>query len=82
MYVKSVIVNVNKCLNPFFLDQHINSVNTVTLQRFWFICSFVIFQGIRTSIAKKPYIFVIFQGGLDPLSLPLDLPMISQAKSC
>ena len=33
--------------------------------------SFVIFQGIRTSIAKKPYIFVIFQGGggAEPLSL-------------
>ena len=28
----------------------------------------MIFQGIRTSFAKKPYIFVIFQGGLDPLS--------------
>ena len=26
----------------------------------------VIFQGIRTSIAKEPYIFVIFQGGLTP----------------
>ena len=26
----------------------------------------VIFQWIRTSIAKKPYIFVIFQGGLCP----------------
>ena len=25
--------------------------------------SFVIFQGFRTSIAKKPYIFAIFQGG-------------------
>ena len=25
--------------------------------------SFVIFQGIRTSTAKEPYIFVIFQGG-------------------
>ena len=25
--------------------------------------SFVIFQGIRTIIAKKPYIFMIFQGG-------------------
>ena len=25
--------------------------------------SFVIFQGIRASIAKKPYIFVIFGGG-------------------
>ena len=27
---------------------------------------FLIFQGIGTSIAKKPYIFVIFQGGPDP----------------
>ena len=26
--------------------------------------SVVIFQGIRTSIAKKPYIFVFFQGGV------------------
>ena len=26
-------------------------------------CSFVIFQGIRASIAKKPYVFVIFRGG-------------------
>ena len=36
--------------------------------RLWFniegwLGSFLIFQGIRTSIAKKPYIFVIFQGG-------------------
>ena len=28
------------------------------------------FQGIRTSIAKKPYDFVIFQGGSDPLPPP------------
>ena len=27
-----------------------------------------IFQGIGTYIARKPYIFVIFQGGPDPLS--------------
>ena len=26
----------------------------------------MIFQGIRTSIAKKPYICVIFQGGSGP----------------
>ena len=33
------------------------------------------FKGIRTSIAKKTYIFVIFQGGgggSDPLFPPLD----------
>ena len=29
------------------------------------------FQGIRISIAKKPYIFVVFQGGQDPVP-PLD----------
>ena len=28
------------------------------------------FQGIWTRIAEKPYIFAIFQGGLDPLSPP------------
>ena len=27
-----------------------------------------VFQHIRTSIAKKPFIFAIFQGGSDPLS--------------
>ena len=37
--------------------------------------SFAIFQGIRTCIARKSYIFVIFQGGLDPLFHPLDLRM-------
>ena len=30
------------------------------------IGSFVIFQGIQTSIAKKPNIIVIFQGGSGP----------------
>ena len=38
----------------------------------WYVHSFVIFQGIRTSIAKKLYIFVIFHGVPDPLSPPLD----------
>ena len=32
--------------------------------------TFVIFQGIRTSIAKKPYTFVIFQGGGSGPSVP------------
>ena len=39
------------------------------------LASFVIFQRIRTSIAIKPDIFVIFQGGSKPLSPPLALPM-------
>ena len=33
-------------------------------------------MGTRTSIAKKPYIFVIFQGGPDTLSAPLDPHMM------
>ena len=40
-------------------------------------------QGIRTSTAKKPYIFVIFQvgAGLDPLSHTLGPPMHNAACS-
>ena len=38
--------------------------------------SFVVFQGIRTSIAKKTYNIVIFQGGGDALSPPQDPPMV------
>ena len=37
VYVKAFIVNVNKCVKPFFLEQHYNIVNTVTLQSFWYI---------------------------------------------
>ena len=39
VHVKAFIVNVNKCLRLFFLEQHINIVNRVTVQSFWFICS-------------------------------------------
>ena len=39
------------------------------------LCSFVIFQGIRTSIAKKPFIFCDFIGvGGRPPVPPLDRP--------
>ena len=34
VYVKAFIVNVNKRLKPFFLEQHINIENRVTLQCF------------------------------------------------
>ena len=37
MYAKAFIINVNKRLKPFFLEQHITIVNKVTLQSFWFI---------------------------------------------
>ena len=39
VYVKAFIDNVNKCLKPFILEQHINIVNRVTLQSLLFICS-------------------------------------------
>ena len=35
VYVKAFMINVNKCLKPFFLEQHIDIVNRVTLQSFW-----------------------------------------------
>ena len=52
---------------------HINGVSLA--YRRWpkiesWLGSFVIFQGIRTSIAKKPYIFVIFHGRSGPLPPP------------
>ena len=38
------------------------------------------FSGIRTSIAKKPYDFVIFQGGGSrPIVPPLDPPMFASS---
>ena len=55
--------------NWVIIDQsakrHLNGVSLAG--RWWsniecWLGSFVIFQGIRTSIAKKPYIFVIFRG--------------------
>ena len=42
MYVKAFIVHVKKRLKPFFLEQHINIVNRVTLQSLWFIFTFCI----------------------------------------
>ena len=43
--------------------------------------SFVIFQEIRTSIAKKPFSFVIFQGCPDPCPPPpLDPRMVLSKK--
>ena len=36
---QTFIVNINKRLKPFFLEQHINIVNRVTLQSFSFIFS-------------------------------------------
>ena len=48
MYVKAFIVNVNKCLKPFFLEQHINIVNIVTLQSVCFICTPALHNGNQT----------------------------------
>ena len=55
--------------------------NTIFMACLWWpnnecwLGSFVIFQGIPTSSAKKPYIFVIFQRSRPPVPLPLDTPM-------
>ena len=68
--------------------RHINGVSRAW--RRWpniecWLGSFVIFQGIWTSIAKKPYIFVIFHGGgvRTPWPPPphLDPPIIEKLDS-
>ena len=49
--------------------QHLNGISLACRKlpkiEYW-LGSFEIFQGIWTSIAKRPYIFVIFQGGGGP----------------
>ena len=55
--------------------RHLNGVSLTG--RWWpniecWLGSFAVLQGIRASIAKKPYIFVIFQGGSVPPVPPLD----------
>ena len=52
MYVKAFIVNINKRLKPFFLEQRINIVNRVTLQSFWFIFTSVYYNQ-NTKISKS-----------------------------
>ena len=47
VHVKAFIVNVNKRLKPFFLEQHINIVNRGTLQSFWFNCSCLSYTQIK-----------------------------------
>ena len=61
---------------------HLNGVSLANRCRHniecWLVI-FVIFRRIRTSISKKPYIFVIFQGGggVRTPSTPLDPPIES-----
>ena len=52
---------------------HESAITIPLVGRWWpniecWLCSFVIFHGIQTSIAKKPYIFCDFsgEGGWDP----------------
>ena len=61
-------LNTTKC-GPLSARQQNAIENGVLLADWWWpniecwLGSFVIFQGIRTSSAKKSYIFFIFQGG-------------------
>ena len=52
MYAKAFIVNENKCMKPFFLEQHINIVNRVTLQSFWFIFILITIKESYLTISK------------------------------
>ena len=41
------------------------------------LCSFVIFRGSGTILLRNPILFLwFFMGGQDPMSLPLEMPMI------
>ena len=59
MYVKAFIVNVNKSLKRFFLELHINIVNGITLQSFWFIC-------IRRKLFTSTNEATLVKGGSNP----------------
>ena len=66
---------------PLYADHHRPTSETPLNAFLWaniecWLCSFVIFQGIETSIAKKPFL-LFFRGGgggggSGPLSLSLD----------
>ena len=45
-------------------------VRTMNIRQGASLGSFIIFQVIRTSIAKEPFIFVIVQGGSEPPVYP------------
>ena len=57
----------NKYNVPLLAGHHRSVSETPSPNIECWLGSFVLFQGILTSIAKKPYILVIFMGGPDPL---------------
>ena len=67
VHVKAFIVNVNKCLKPFFLEQHINIVNRVTLQSFLFNCSCLSYTQIKDSSNNIICIHYQFQIHYSPI---------------
>ena len=60
MYVKAFIVNVYKRLKPFFLERHINIVNRVTPQSFWFIFSLCVLDRYSIWVNDDLKIFFYF----------------------
>ena len=68
VHFKAFTVNVNKCLKLFFLEQHINIVNRVTLQSFWFICNCLSYTQIKDSSNKHlPFAYTINQTHYSPI---------------
>ena len=66
---KMIQYHYKRAINGPPAKRHLNGVSLAC--RWWptiecWLCSFVNFQVIRTSVAKKPYIFVIFQGWSRP----------------
>ena len=55
--VKLFVVNVNKRLSPFCLEQHINIVNRVKLQIFWFVYRYLKVLYLKTMFDSRTECF-------------------------
>ena len=63
VFVKAYIVNVNKCLKPFFLEQHINIVNILGRVAQSVMClatdaCLTAIPGVASSILARSHTFV------------------------
>ena len=69
--IQKVLSSGGRTLTTFFsVGQGREDQNTTKSRPLSALNAGLVFQGTRTSIAKKPYVFVIFQGGPDTLPPP------------
>ena len=65
VYVNAFIVNVNKCLKTFFLELHINIVNTVTPKAFGLSVNTYTFGGLTLKESLVPWTLRLYLNGLN-----------------